>query len=358
VPDLSVLLSAGVIVAVIGAATSLVVAFLTRRAQLDVAKINNLLEQGRIRLSSNLENQRGAEQARREYEYDARKRLYSECEPLLFQAVELAQNARHRIESLARSARTSDIRADGTGWLARHGYYYQSTAFFLLAPMTTYKMLQRRITAIDLRLEPGLHAQYELLRLLYQTFGDDFQLAGLDETKYDPDKADATEPNWQALRADQPAVFARQGFYVGTLEMLVEGLIATSGPPRCKTFGEFSADFERDDRNGTEFTSNLQEVFEGFHPKRKPILWRVLIAQVALYDAFINAQTPDSSVQVLLNKSASGFGTPDQVKLFDWRSPTQPADEQEAVGVFPVVRKYLDHKRRDLENRLQPSGSS
>lgn len=357
--DPSVLLSAGVIAALIAAAASLIVAVLTRRAQLDVAKINDLLEQGRIRLTSKLENQTAAEQARREYEYEARKRLYTECEPLLFQGLELAQNARHRVKSLARSARSNDIRVDGTGWLARHGYYYQSTAFFLLAPMTSYKILQGRITSIDLRLDPGLQAQYELLKLLYQSFADDFDLAKLGNTKYEPDRADTTETNWEFLRRDKPAIYARQGFYVGTLEMIVENLISTSGPARCKTFGEFSADFKQQDGNGTEFTAILQEVFEGFHPKRKPILWRVLITQVALYDAFINAQRPASNVQSLLRDSASRFGTPEQMKEFDWRiDNSDSADGEDVSRVFEVARMYLTKKSAGLEDRLQVNAPS
>src|ERR1700688_1501373 len=42
--------------------------------------------------------------ARREYEYEARKRLYEECEPLIFQTLESAEVARRRVRSIARKS--------------------------------------------------------------------------------------------------------------------------------------------------------------------------------------------------------------------------------------------------------------
>jgi hypothetical protein len=44
-------------------------------------------------LKSALEEKRSAKAARTEYEYEARKRLYAECEPVLFQAAEFAEDA-------------------------------------------------------------------------------------------------------------------------------------------------------------------------------------------------------------------------------------------------------------------------
>ena len=58
--------------------------------------------------------------------------------------------------------------ARGSGWLAGPGYYFRSTVCFLLAPMTSFKILQRRLTVIDLSLEPRLRTQYELLKLIFR----------------------------------------------------------------------------------------------------------------------------------------------------------------------------------------------
>jgi hypothetical protein len=160
-----------VVPAIIAAAASLIVAIISALASARTSKrvgvLTSELEKQKLRLASELEEQRATRNARRDYEYEAKKRLYEECEPLLFQALDLAENARYRVMSLARSAREKEVRPDGSGWLGRTGYYFRSTVYLLLAPMTTFKILQRRLTTIDLSLEPRLQTQYELSKLLF-----------------------------------------------------------------------------------------------------------------------------------------------------------------------------------------------
>ena len=52
--------------------------------------------------------------ARRDYEYEARKRLYSEIQPLLFQLKELSESAYRWVMSLARTAQQDQL-----SWLSR-----------------------------------------------------------------------------------------------------------------------------------------------------------------------------------------------------------------------------------------------
>src|SRR4051812_6468842 len=78
-------------------------------AQLEGRKTSERLQ----KLDNELQLEREESRARRDYDYEALKRLYAECEPLLFQAFELARDARSRIASLARSAREADLRPDG-----------------------------------------------------------------------------------------------------------------------------------------------------------------------------------------------------------------------------------------------------
>jgi DNA-binding protein H-NS len=60
-------------------------------------------------LESKLATKRDKETARREYEYDARKKLYEAYEPLLFQFNELAENALRRVIALARASRQGKL---------------------------------------------------------------------------------------------------------------------------------------------------------------------------------------------------------------------------------------------------------
>src|SRR5215207_6173225 len=87
------------------------------------------------------------EKARIEYEYEARKRLYSEVEPILFQLFDLSASAYSRILSLARASRNGNLEP-GNGWLSGIGYFTLSTIYRLMAPMSACKLLQRGVTRV------------------------------------------------------------------------------------------------------------------------------------------------------------------------------------------------------------------
>jgi hypothetical protein len=289
-----------------GARTAIAIAVIAAVGSLIATIVGQILARRTSRelaeRTTKLEQEGKERDARRDYEYEAKKRLYEECEPLLFQTVELVENARDRIASIARSCRSRDLEADGSGWLAQPpGYYFTSTAFQLLAPITSFKIVQRRLTVIDLSLEPQIREQYEILKLLFLSFTRDFDLAGREPVlRYDPDRADPDEPHRVRLLSEEPAVFGRQGLYRGTLDVVVDALIRTvgqtsedgkGGTERCKTFGEFLAEFEAAGSPVDRIRPELDELFVGFHPQRRPVLWRVLVAQALLYDAFLGVRS-------------------------------------------------------------------
>jgi hypothetical protein len=158
------------------------------------AKYNRELEELKAKLDrSNVEF--GTEnQARKDYEYEARKRLYQQCEPLLFQLVELSENALHRIYSLARTSRRGEL-GGNRGWLSdTHAYYLASTIYNLLAPLVIYRLIQRRLTLVDLTVDPHINSQYLLAKRLYISFTDDFEFARIEPSiDYDPNTDVLTE---------------------------------------------------------------------------------------------------------------------------------------------------------------------
>lgn len=103
----------GIIGSVLAAIAALITAIinrqLSRRNQSDLERHQRELES----LKATLDEQKAEKNARRDYEYDARKRLYQECEPLLFQLVELSENALSRIFSLARTSRQGSQSKEG-----------------------------------------------------------------------------------------------------------------------------------------------------------------------------------------------------------------------------------------------------
>lgn len=283
------------------------------------------------RLTAHLDERKSVEAARRDYTYDALKRLYAECGPLLFEVQESADVARRRVLSLARTSRDGHLRDDRTGWLASEGYYFESTAYRLLAPLATFRILQRRLTSLDLTVEPRLGLQYQLLRLLYRSFTDDHDLARVEpRLPYDPDAADEGRAG--------PA-HARQGLYRGTLDRLVDGLIVEDGGrERTVTFGEFVEARETGGPRAELQRRALRGLLLGFAPQRRPVLWRVLVSQALLYEALRASTTVD------VDHVAVTDLLPERLvaELAELDCPDDP-------GLAGTVRAAWTHLTRELE---------
>jgi hypothetical protein len=223
-------------------------------------------------LKATLDDRNSASAARRHYQYEARKRLYDEVEPLLFQVYEALEEAHHRVKSLARTARNGDL-----GWLARPGYYLNSTVYKLLLPVAHLRLMQRRMTFVDLGLDPHIERRYLLLKLYARSLTDDFSFAQASpELSYDPNHAD-----WRQRRKELPAVYAQQGLMVGDLECVADLFINQEGEKsRAMSYGEFDGLL-----NKVEIDRSLQEaflLFQGFSPRARPVLARMLVAQACL----------------------------------------------------------------------------
>src|SRR6476646_9020062 len=76
------------------------------------------------RLKSSLSAENDAAKAKRDYEYEARKRLYAELYPLSFQLHEAARGAHNRIISLARAARGGWLATGKDNWLTGADPYF------------------------------------------------------------------------------------------------------------------------------------------------------------------------------------------------------------------------------------------
>lgn len=280
----------GVTPAIIAAVASGVVALISlhhaRQTSRELAK-----------LAHTLDEQRAESSARRDYIYEARKRLYAECEPLLFQGLELADNAQRRVQSLARSCRDGKLLKDGSGWLAREDYYLHSSIYALLAPLTTYKILQRKLTRVDMSLEPDIRTQYEVFRVAFDAFTDDHQLAALEpRLEYDPELDNTERVEAEDLILKFPAVYQKQGYYRGTLDQIIEAMVLVEGGnQRCKSFGEFLADLQDPQSAAGKFALQIRTLLLRFHPIRTPVLWRLLIAQFYLYQYLVVFEGTDKS---------------------------------------------------------------
>jgi hypothetical protein len=335
------------------------VAIIAAVASVFAAVITGLFARSNNSALKELEAAQTETKARIAYSYEARKRLYTLCEPLLFQATEQADEASSRICSLAKVARNGHVKADGSGWLAPtkrpEAYYFNSTVYGLVAPITAFSILQRRLTTIDLGLDAGVRTKYEMLKLIFFSFQNDWELAAWgDKLEYDRNKSDPGEPEREDRLRELPERYAPQGLYRVMTYVVAEAFVSSpDNPPaasdasapaeRCMTFGEFEREWRKaEEGQATPMASvseTLVELLGGFHPKRKPVLWRVLLAQYLLYRSLLSGHPELVPL------------TENEQKLFDWRGPGDQDEDfrQELAIAEGFVADQLSSLRQRLE---------
>jgi hypothetical protein len=92
------------------------------------------------KIKSEFELKKDEQAAIRNYEYEARQRLYKEFEPLLFLLVEHGESAYRRIYELARTAKQGNLEP-GEGWIKNNEYFKISTIHRLLLPLAVFTRL-------------------------------------------------------------------------------------------------------------------------------------------------------------------------------------------------------------------------
>jgi hypothetical protein len=323
---------------------TVIVAFLTQRSnkktqhELKQLELNN--SETLARLNAVLGERKSEEDARRDYDYEARKRLYREAEPLLFHLSEASENALHRIFSLVRTARRGDLGPKQSSWLRQPGYYMATTIYDLLAPVVIFRLLQDRLTLVDLTRDRRISNHYLLAKWLHISFTDDFVLAQMEPLlEYAP-----FINGWEKKRLAMPEKHWRQGHPLGKLDVSIETMVkpAQDGPGRCMSFGEFETAFYKDLKSDESKFAVFADMFLNFHPARRPILWRILVVQAHLHAALMGA---------FLEGGATGFVTDVPTNFLDvdlaridWRDPTESLEETIIQEPVHVARAYL-HKR-------------
>jgi hypothetical protein len=258
------------VVALIGAASGIGGAVIAFRAQLRVA-----------RLTAALNEQRAESDARRSYEYDARKRLYGVYEPLRVRMLDCTDNAVRQIAEI--------VQAPGPGrpGYSSAEYRLNATIYYLLAPLVVARMIERRLTLVDLGLDERIHTEFVLAQAICRSLADEFWAAELDPLlPYTP-----YVQGWRDKRQECPQRFRRQGLPVGRLNTALDMLHVSrpEGEETLTTFGELEPllrDLDPEDvRSGP---GAARDLFADFDPVTRPVLWRVLVIQVLLYWCFQN----------------------------------------------------------------------
>lgn len=282
-----------------------------------------------------LTEEQSKKQSRLDYEYEARKRLYHECEPLIFELLEFSENAGDRIRGLARTARQGNL----PGWLSDGGYYMASTMYYLLAPVAVYKLMRRHLTVVDMTLDRNIATHYQLVKQLAWSFVDDFSFAwGLHvcALEYDPNN-----PEWRTLRLANAAKYWRQGLPYGRLDNAVESLIVRDPEPdgslRIRSFGEFESALHKAGSVVDETFTIVRDVFSDFHPATRPVLWRILVAQAHIYASIVRFHSEHGANRNLVITPILATDR----KRFYWEKAPSQADWQKMEEPFIVAEAYF-----------------
>lgn len=286
-------------------------------------------------------NKRRERDARRDYEYEARKRLYAECGPVLLQLHEAADSALRRIAGLARTARQGHLGPDLPSWLAdSRAYFFTSTVYMLFAPLAVAKLLQRRLTLIDFSLDRGIYMQYALARELLDSFSADYRLAS-----QSPELAYRHDPTEDAAAHDAATgalvgegYERRQGIHRGLVDAATDTLLVVrdDAPQRIRWFAEFASDYRDEDTPLGAAFGRIEYLLTNFHPRTHPVCWRMLIAQAHLYRALQQTRTSYSTANTL----GPTWTMPDNLRQrFDWRTTDEPCDDP-----FTVAETYLEER--------------
>jgi hypothetical protein len=282
-----------------------------------------------------LTEEQSEKQSRLDYEYEARKRLYHDCEPLVFELLEFSEHAGDRIRGLARTARQGDL----PRWLSGDEYYMASTLYYLLAPMAVYKLMRRHLTVVDMRLDRNIARHYQCAKRLAWSFADDFSFAwGLQvcAIEYDPNN-----PEWQTLRLTEPAKHWRQGLPYGHLDNAVESMILDDVKPngnlRIMGFGQFESALHDSGSRVCKAFTIIQDIFTDFHPATRPVLWRILIAQAHIYASIVEFHKgvgADRQLEIMPISKGNR-------ERFYWEKAPSDADRQKMEEPFTVAEAYL-----------------
>jgi hypothetical protein len=290
--------SATVIAAIIAAGASVVAAC--------IAGIFGARNQTKL---NNLEKIRAQEDALLDYQYEVRKRLYKEFEPLLFQLYELSGRAYKRVLNLSIDYRQGNLEPD-KGWLSDITNYYTTlTIYIFLAPLAIFKLMQRKLTLFDLKLDPVFNNHYFIAKALYRSFLHDFKLAYIDPTlDYHP----IENNSGSNIVNNHPEREQKQGLYSGILDTVTDVMIVkeqhgSESVLRIMNYGEFVNNFFKNGDIQEPF-NKISYLFYNFTPKTHPILWRILIAQAFIYQLII---------ETYRSKDQPDLGKPNRVSKAD-----------------------------------------
>ena len=248
-----------------------------------------------------LEAQLGAEgrlqDARTRYEWEARKRLYDEVEPVLFLTGEVMEMTFARIANMAQAAAGGKLGRQEASWLRGPDNYYLLTSVFrVLRPLACLRMMTEKLTRLDFSLDARVQAAYVLGKMYRDVLSGPFDLAAQAPVRaYRYVGPEGAGP----YRVDDEPVQHVQHLYTDELEAIVDTLLVRDkeGRVSLKRYGDFRAELLDPTHETARRLAPALLLFRGMAPETRPVLWRALLACALLAKV---------TLDVLAERSGSG----------------------------------------------------
>jgi hypothetical protein len=202
----------------------------------DLARVEGLVRE-------QVETSLGETAARRQYEYDARRRLYLAIGPLRFQLLLACRDLAGRINMFPVEHYATSLK----------GYYGRSTAYRILRPIAIADLIQEQVALSDFSLDIEAVECLRFRRTATRIFSGDEIVRG------HPDA------NWNAQV---------QHVYAERLQQAARILVSAEDK-RILLFDEFA---KRLDEEGVGAIAPFDRLLEKFSVENKPILWLRLVA--------------------------------------------------------------------------------
>lgn len=222
--------------------------------QLELAR-DKALAEGSVKRE--VETQLGQFAAQRQYEYEARRRLYTAIGPLRFQLLMACRDLSGRIAAFHTQDRYQ---------LTLGGYYGRSTLYRVLRPLSIGELIERQLGIADFAVDPAAVDCLRFRRTITRILSGDELLAGRPSV------------NW---KAQVEHVFA------DSVTVCAQALIVreANGSERVLRFDEFNVRLAQE---GPGIVAPFDTLLEGFQAGAKPLLWLRLVAYAAACNALVD----------------------------------------------------------------------
>jgi hypothetical protein len=310
-------------------------------------------------------NKKAEKDALRDYKYSAKKQLYENYEPLVFQFHQLCENAYTRITDLAKNHREDrkKIFNDPT--------YITNTIYRIIAPLVIYRLMEQKITNFDLELDKEIKNEFLFAKALYNLLRNEedfirnktYQLRAWNEPEIDPPK------------------FPRQAVHSSDLEKMTDALLndnsMTSDRIRIKSLTEFGdmlglvgntesheeskkplANKTEDKKrelpiklpNSNDPFSRILDNLVNFSPDLKKVFWINLLGYAFISRAICTISKTTKNIDEKL--AVENFRLPkSEIKNFFWYNPETKKLKNNLENIVQEMSSIIDQSfERAREN--------